>query len=181
MQPIGPLMWEHRLIERMVSVLKAELARMTSSDSADPVAIDAAVDFFRTYADRTHHGKEEDILFRELRGMALSDEHRRIMDELVAEHATGRREVGGLVAAKERYVQGDVSALAGIRGHLGTLIEFYPRHIEKEDLHFFHPCMAYFTKAELKAMLDEMWEFDRKMLHERYGAMVREWETRIAL
>jgi len=180
MQPIGPLMWEHRLIERMVAVLKVELARMASSDTVDPVAIDTAVDFFRTYADRTHHGKEEEILFRELRGKALSDEHRRIMDELLAEHVTGRREVGGLVAAKARFVEGDVSALAGIRGHLGTLVEFYPRHIEKEDRRFFHPCMAYFTKGELNAMLGEMWEFDRKMIHERYGHLVDEWETRTA-
>jgi len=180
MQPIGPLMWEHRLIERMVAVLKAELGRMASSDCADPLAIDSAVDFFRTYADRTHHGKEEDILFRELGGKALSDEHRRIMDELLAEHVVGRREVGCLVAAKERYVQGDISALAGIRGHLGRLVEFYPRHIEKEDRDFFHPCMAYFTKGELNGMLEEMWEFDRKMIHERYGRMVSEWETRTA-
>jgi hemerythrin-like domain-containing protein len=28
--------------------------------------IDTAVDFIRTYADRCHHGKEEDILFRNL-------------------------------------------------------------------------------------------------------------------
>jgi len=26
----------------------------------------ATVDFFRTYADSTHHGKEEDILYRDL-------------------------------------------------------------------------------------------------------------------
>ena len=32
----------------------------------DPVFIDTAVDFIHTYADRCHHGKEEDILFKAL-------------------------------------------------------------------------------------------------------------------
>ena len=33
----------------------------------NPNFITAAVDFFRTYADRFHHGKEEGILFRSYR------------------------------------------------------------------------------------------------------------------
>jgi hemerythrin-like domain-containing protein len=36
------------------------------SRKVDPVVIDVAVDFVRMYADRTHHGKEEEILFRDL-------------------------------------------------------------------------------------------------------------------
>ena len=67
MLPIGLLMKEHRLIERMVGLLVKELDRTKKVNDLNPVFIDSAVDFFRTYADRTHHGKEEDILFRELR------------------------------------------------------------------------------------------------------------------
>ena len=64
MKPIGPLMWEHRLIERMVKLLKKELIKIKEIDKVDTNFILIVVDFFRTYADRTHHGKEEDILFK---------------------------------------------------------------------------------------------------------------------
>ena len=66
MKPIGPLMMEHRTIEGMVTLLASELARIKGGKNADVVLISAAVDFFRTYADRTHHGNEEDLLFKAL-------------------------------------------------------------------------------------------------------------------
>ena len=64
MQARGPLMIEHRLIERMISVIKAVLENFKSENKVDTVFVDIAVDFVRIYADRTHHGKEENILFR---------------------------------------------------------------------------------------------------------------------
>jgi len=178
MQPIGPLMWEHRLIERMVNVLGSELDRLAAGGGIDALLIDAGVDFFRTYADRTHHGKEEDILFRDLGRKALSPEHRRVMEDLVTEHVQGRSRVKGLVAAKERVVGGDPRAIDDVREHLAWLVHFYPLHIAKEDKRFFHPVMGYFDKGELDAMLEEMREFDGRMVHERYGHVVEQWERR---
>lgn len=72
MMPIGPLMIEHRLIERMVKTIKGELRKISEENEVNVIFIDTAVDFFRTYADRCHHGKEEDILFRDLAKKPLS-------------------------------------------------------------------------------------------------------------
>ena len=66
MKPRGPLMIEHRLIEKMLKAMDREAAKIRRDKKVDPVLIDTAVDFIRVYADRTHHGKEEDILFKEL-------------------------------------------------------------------------------------------------------------------
>ena len=74
MKPIGPLMWEHRVIEKMIGVLRNEIRTITEKSDVNVVLIEQAIDFFRTYADRTHHGKEEDILFRDLARKALSPE-----------------------------------------------------------------------------------------------------------
>ncbi len=57
------------------------------------------------------------------------------------------------------------------------LAHFYPVHIEKEDKHFFFPCQEYFTKEELDKMLAEFYEFDRKMIHEKYEKIVSRMET----
>jgi hemerythrin-like domain-containing protein len=173
MQSRGPLMTEHRLIERMLSVIKNALVQIESTNKVDPLFVDAAVDFIRMYADRTHHGKEEDLLFRKLRTRPLSARDLTIMNELIEEHAFGRATTKALVQANTRYKSGDSSSLAEIAGRLRTLVEFYPKHIEKEDKVFFPAARAYFTEDEDQAMLMEFWEFDRKMIHEKYKAIVQ--------
>ena len=51
---------------------------------------------------------------------------------------------------------------------LEDLVAFYPRHIEKEDKHFFFPILNYFSAEEQDGMLREFYEFDRRMIHEKY-------------
>lgn len=93
MKPIGPMMWEHRLIEKMLRLFEGEIRKINESNKIDTVFVDMAVDFIRTYADRTHHGKEEDILFRDLAKKDLSSEHAQIMHELIEEHKYSRETV----------------------------------------------------------------------------------------
>ncbi len=168
MMPIGPLMIEHRLIERMIDVMKEKLLLIEKEKKVDPEFIETAVDFIRTYADRCHHGKEEDILFRDLGEKELKNEHRRTLEELVEEHRWGRKMTGRLVEANVQYAQGNQEALSTLMDCIKSLVDFYPKHIEKEDKHFFIPCMDYFTDSEKEAMLKEEWEFDRGLIHEQY-------------
>ncbi|MEN6335931.1 MAG: hemerythrin domain-containing protein [Phycisphaerales bacterium] len=178
MKPAGPLMIEHRLIERMLRLLERELDNMKSAAEADAELILAGVDFFRTYADRTHHGKEEDILFAALRDKAMSDDEREMMRRLTQEHVWARQAVGKLASATDRYRKGDAAAVHTMIYELGKIVQFYPEHIAKEDKHFFIPVMDYFTPAEQQAMLERFWEFDRAMIHEKYRNVVEEQESR---
>jgi hemerythrin-like domain-containing protein len=134
------------------------------------------VDFLRTYADRCHHGKEEDILFRDLGNKPLSDDLRQVMDGLISDHAFARKTVAKLVAAEERRRAGDDGAKKDVAECLDGLVEVYSAHIEKEDKHFFLPAMKYFTAQEQDAMLQEFWGLDRKMIHEKYQGIVKRCE-----
>ena len=174
MQARGPLMIEHRLIERMIALIRDALAQIQSAGKVDPLFVDTAVDFVRMYADRTHHGKEEEILFRDLDKRPLSADDRRVMNELIEDHIFGRQTTKALVDANSRYRNGDETALAVIAEKLKTLVDFYPKHIEKEDEVFFPASRAYFTDEEDQAMLAEFWEFDRKMIHEKYKSVVED-------
>jgi hemerythrin-like domain-containing protein len=185
MQPIGPLMIEHRLIERLLLLVQREFQRIRDNVAVDPEFafvdlefIDTAVDFIRTYADRCHHGKEEDILFKALAEKNLSSEHRRTMEELTTEHAWARETTAGLVKAKDGYLMEKPGALDDLIDHLEKLVEFYPRHIDKEDKHFFIPCLAYFSEAEQADLLARMHEFDRLLIHEKYRGLVEGMEQR---
>ncbi len=172
-------MIEHRLIERMVKLLNSELNKIREKNQVDPNFVDIAIDFFRTYADRTHHGKEEEILFRDLAKKQLSQEHKEIMDELIEEHVYARKTVGSLANSKERYVKGENEALKDIVAALTGLVGLYPRHIEKEDKRFFIPCMNYLSRQEQDKMLQEFWEFDRNMIHEKYKKTVEQLEVKL--
>jgi hemerythrin-like domain-containing protein len=167
-------MIEHRLIERMLQFVNKVLTKIKKQETVDPVIVDTIVDFIRTYADRTHHGKEEDILFRELEKKDMSDDNRRIMNELIEEHIFGRKITRELIEANTRYRRGDNSSLSIITDKLSTLVVFYPKHIEKEDKVFFPASRAYLSEEEEQAMIKEFWEFDRKMIHEKYETLVQE-------
>ena len=172
MKPRGPLMIEHRLIERMLAVVRDQLAIIDKEKGVDPIFIDTAVDFIRTYADRTHHGKEEEILFRDLATKSMTFEDQKVMQELVDEHKHGRQIVAELAQAKEDYLEGRQKALDTIKQKLSALVEFYPDHITKEDKVFFPRSEAYLNEEEQEGMLQEFWEFDRMMIHEKYKSVV---------
>jgi rubredoxin/iron-sulfur cluster repair protein YtfE (RIC family) len=123
-------------------------------------------------ADRTHHGKEEDILFRALEKKVLDDGLKAIMDELIEEHIYARERVSRLFESRELHFNGDPGALEQARETLNDLIELYLQHIDKEDRRFFYPCMDLFTETEKVKMLEEFREFDRGMIHWKYRNMV---------
>jgi hemerythrin-like domain-containing protein len=172
MQARGLLMIEHRLIERMIAVIERILRQIETTNKVDPLTIDTIVDFIRFYADRTHHGKEEDILFRDLAKKDLSDNDRKVMQELIEEHVYGRKTTAQLVDANATYRNGDLSALGQVEENLRTLAGFYPKHIVKEDKVFFPASREYFTEEDDNAMLEAFLEFDRAMIHEKYKAVV---------
>ena len=178
MMPVGPLMIEHRLIERMVKLMAEELPNMEEKRGANIGFLSEAIDFIRTYADRCHHGKEEDILFRDLAPKPLSPEHKKVMNELVEEHISARKIVSRLADAKDRYSRTQKDGFQEIITCLKELVKFYPSHIEKEDRHFFLPSMKYFTQKEKDDMLQEFWAFDKNLIHEKYRKMVEGYERK---
>jgi len=169
-------MIEHKLIERMVKLLGNELRKIEEVARVDTDLLLTGVDFFRMYADRTHHGKEEDILFKQLSARPLANDHRQTMERLIREHVFMREVVQRLSAARDRHIRGDADVLAEIVYEIDRLVTLYPLHIRTEDKQFFGPAMSYFSETEQSAMLEEFWEFDRKLIHEKYTRIVEERE-----
>ena len=172
--PIGPLMVEHRWIERVMGDLQGRLDEQSSLSGIDSPYVDRLVDFIRTYADRCHHGKEEDILFRELGGKELGSSLGEVMHQLTEEHQWARATTKQLVAANLSLAAGDPTALGDVRRLLADLASFYPEHIRKEDEGFFRPVMAYLTRQEQDAMLREFTSFNASLIHERYHRIAAE-------
>ena len=134
------------------------------------------MDFIRTYADRCHHGKEEDILFREVKKKDMPDDLERLTDELVQEHVQGREMVAELEDAGHDIRKDPAGGSSRVVRIIRRLIGFYPEHIRKEDEDHFHQCMEHFSRQEMDAMLREFEEFEKKVLHEKYEDLVERLE-----
>lgn len=92
-------------------------------------------------------------------------------------HMLVRQTTALISNANDRYRGGDDIALIVIANNLKTLIEFFPKHIEKEDRNFYPASRTYFTDEEDQAMLAEFGELDRKMVYEKYKAVVEKLEN----
>jgi hemerythrin-like domain-containing protein len=124
------LMNEHRVIEQVLACLEAIADRAEQSGSLDAESARQALDFFRTFADRCHHGKEETHLFPllEARGMPRFGGPTGV---LLTEHEQGRSLLAAMAAAIERNSPADFIPAA--RSYAKLMRE----HIWKEDHRLF--------------------------------------------
>ena len=119
--PMTALVEEHRQIKRFLALLPAVLDRFDARSEADRDLVRGGLDFIRSYADRFHHAKEEDILF------ASFDPGLDILKAMREDHERGRAHVR---AAGEALARCDGEGIAAnLRGYAGVLEE----HIKKED------------------------------------------------
>jgi hemerythrin-like domain-containing protein len=179
MNVIEPFIEEHHIIKKTLDVFDTEIEKIKEQQWVDPVSINLSIDFIRTYTDLVHHGKEENILFRELGKKDLSKEHSELMNELMVEHKYSRSIVGKWINATERYFNGEDTAKE-IIDCLQELAIFYPQHIAKEDQQFFGPILEYFAQEEQNKMLREFQEFDNKILHWKYRKVESVMEEKLA-
>ena len=92
---------KHRVIERMLAVLEAADAKVEAGEELPKRFFSRMTDFIRNFADRCHHGKEEDNLFpaMEKRGIPRQAGPIAVM---LTEHDWGRAYVRGMDKAGQR-------------------------------------------------------------------------------
>src|SRR5512135_2923748 len=130
--PIQMLEEEHRFIATVVSAAKVTADKLEASEAVAIETLQNIVAFMRTYADKCHHGKEEDLLFPMLaqRGVPMRGCP---VEVLTREHGMGRALVKGLAEATDAFRGGDSSAKENLIENLHGIAELYPNHIWKED------------------------------------------------
>ncbi len=178
MLPAGPLMIEHRLIERMIAVMDRHQKNIDGGQNPDPRLLDDIIDFLRFYADRCHHGKEEELLFHVLADKPLTPDMRSAMERLISDHVHSRNLVGELGDLNKMLRTGDSTVKGNISRILSELVTAYPDHICREDRLFFPQAMKYLDTGDREVMLLAFTEFDRHLIHERYDELVKGAERR---
>ncbi|MBI2441246.1 MAG: hemerythrin domain-containing protein [Lentisphaerae bacterium] len=119
--PMQMLGVEHVLIKRLLALIPQLIATMDLTSAPGRQRILEAVDFIRSYADRYHHAKEEDILFK------YFDEKTDILKVMRTDHESARGHVRAILVAVERQERDQVAE------HLNAYYELLQQHIKKED------------------------------------------------
>lgn len=119
--PIKRLVDEHQLIKRWIALIPELVKRLDVESVEGRRLILEGVDFIRSYADKRHHAKEEEILF------AYFDENSELIRVMREDHRRGREHVKAILEALERRDK------AAIAEHLDGYRELLRDHIRRED------------------------------------------------
>jgi hemerythrin-like domain-containing protein len=165
MRPTDVLMNEHRVIEQVLGCLERIADRCTFLGELDAESARQALDFFRNFADRCHHGKEERQLFPllEARGVPRDGGPTGVM---LAEHDEGRRLLAEMAEAVEAD---DPDRFAeNARGYA----ELLRQHILKEDHRLFVLADLVLSDADRQGLLHAFGRVERDEMgagtHEKY-------------
>ncbi|HEX2953545.1 MAG TPA: hemerythrin domain-containing protein [Bacillota bacterium] len=126
------LLSEHEVILTMLGVLEEIAERLEKEESIDLHDLDRSVEFVKEFADRCHHGKEEDILFPAMEEAGVPKEGGPI-GVMLNEHDLGRNFIRGLTEAAHRYQNGDQEARQDIIRNIHGYVDLLSRHIAKEN------------------------------------------------
>jgi hemerythrin-like domain-containing protein len=123
---------EHRGIEVMLKVAEAVSDRLESGHAVPPQHLRQMVEFFQVFADKCHHGKEEDQLFRVLEGTGFAPFAGPIR-VMLEEHQQGRAYVRTMAEAARSYKTEPKAAAAVFAEAARGYISLLRQHIQKED------------------------------------------------
>jgi hemerythrin-like domain-containing protein len=169
MIPTEELKQEHQGILLMLRILEKVAAKIESGEKIDLDHLERIVDFFRVFADKCHHGKEEDLLFPAMEKCGIPKD-RGPIGVMLMEHQEGRGYIRGMADALARYKKGDPSALEGFAKEARRYGNLLTQHINKEDQVLF-PMGERVLPKDVQAKLAEGFE---KIEVERMGVGTHE-------
>ncbi len=74
MTPTEQLKEEHQGIQLMLSILEKVCQRLESGGKVETGHLEKVLEFIQVFADKCHHGKEEDLLFPEMEKAGIPKE-----------------------------------------------------------------------------------------------------------
>lgn len=177
MRPTEVLSGEHRVIEQVLSCLEAMVRQAKSAGRLDgPSAADAVL-FFRNFADRCHHGKEETRLFPALEAKGFPRDGGPV-GVMLHEHEQGRAYLRGMDENREAAAAGDAAALAKFNTHAEGYLSLLREHIYKEDHILFRLADQTLSEEEQQGLLRAFQQVESEEMgagtHERYLQIARE-------
>lgn len=136
MNPTRTLRDEHQLILKVLTGFESALNSARESRAVTKTVFDPFIEFFRGFADRCHHGKEEDKLFPCLQRCGMPGDCGPIA-VMLEEHRQGRFHVRSMAEGLAAAETGEAAAVDAFLQHGFAFLQLLRDHIGKEDLVLF--------------------------------------------
>ena len=182
MKPTDILTDEHRVIEQVLECLGKIVDRSESDRKLDELSARQAVSFFRNFADRCHHAKEETHLFpaMEARGFPREGGPTGVM---IYEHEQARDHVRNMDENIEGASHGDPTALQKFAEHARAYSDLLRNHIEKEDHCLYTMANQAFTDEDQQELLAAFEKVEAEEIgadvHDKYVSIANELADRL--
>ena len=154
MKSTALLLEDHRHLLRALSVLEEMAKRAQRGESLNERDVEDLLEFFRSFGDRHHQGKEEGVLFPELLQDRAQKNYQEL-DHLIFEHDRDRSLIEGLQDSILTKNAKDFVYCAG------RLIEILRAHIHKEDEVLFALVDSTLTPSQDERVAQDMKSYDQ--------------------
>lgn len=172
------LVEEHKLILRMLGLLEKNAPQTVAGKYLNWQFYLDGVDFIRQYADRFHHAKEEDVLFKALIDNGMPKEHSPVAAMLM-EHDQGRSFVRGMELAVHEAQAGKTVFYKAIADNALGYAALLRDHISKED-EVLYPLAERVIPETMRAGIQQGYEAAGSQVSQgfsqRYNTIVEKYE-----
>ena len=177
MKPSDILSGEHRVIEQVLNCLEKIAAACRRDGRLDGRSAREAIDFFRNFADKCHHGKEESYFFPAMEAKGFSRESGPT-GVMLHEHDQGRSYVRAMNESVEAAAAGDVPACAKFTNNAAAYVDLLREHIQKEDHCLFGMANQALSAADQQTLLAAFAQVEAEEMgadtHEKYLGLANE-------
>jgi hemerythrin-like domain-containing protein len=168
---------EHKIILLVLEAAEHEVRLIHDTGKVHADRVEKMLDFFRNFADRCHHAKEENLLFMKMRDKGIPGENGPIA-VMLKEHAEGRKRLKAVSDALPQAREGDASAIGIVKDNLSAYIELLRNHIKKEDNILYPMADQLFTFEDQKSLSDAFDKVEAEEMgagvHEKYHQLAQE-------
>ena len=156
---------EHEAIISMLDATEVVARNISSGTLPSAETLQGLLEFFKVFADRCHHGKEEDLLFPLLETKGLPRSHGPI-GVMLHEHEQGRELIRRMTAAADQFSGGNLDAAEGWALAAGAYAMLLRAHIQKENNILFMMAEGMLTGAEQSALAADFEKLEVEKLGE---------------
>lgn len=182
MNSIELMVYEHTNIKRMLKVIRAFCQKLYNKEEVDFADMDKMTDFVKNYADKHHHGKEEQLLFNRMVEHLGPAAQKLVTHGMLVEHDMGRLFMMELKNAIGNYINGQKDSVLDIIANAISYTHLLERHIQKEDDLVYKFAEKNLAKELMDKINDECVEFEevakREKTQEKYLTMLEEMENK---
>jgi hemerythrin-like domain-containing protein len=158
MIPTEILSQEHQNILKAIDLLLKECVAIESGTELNKSFFENAINFIRSYADKFHHAKEEDILFKAFNKCVEEGRaHCNPVEQMLHEHDLGRGFVKGMEEGLKENNKEDV--IKNARSYCDLLRD----HIHKEDSILYPMADEALNVEDQEAMTKEFAQVEEEM------------------